>query len=312
MDIVPERHKYAGHLDFYAKTYPAAVDRCVALEACGGAMIQAKQGVGDWSDAATPDLIIAMNVASRAPGTADLGAGRFQSAFNRHEGIVFAPHAPSTIYMGKPHVTRTLAVPYDRYRALVLDDELGLPADGDFRSFHAGSWSNAELADCLNRLWHEATHGSPLGPMYAQGLLLQIGAILTRLSQVPPAKHRGGLTGPQVARVTDHMLANLDRDIELAEISAVVGLSPFHFRRAFKASLGCGTHTWLTNARIERSQALMRSAPTLTLLDIALAVGYRTQGSFALAFRRVTRQSPSQWRAENVRGVAAARVEDLP
>jgi AraC family transcriptional regulator len=91
------------------------------------------------------------------------------------------------------------------------------------------------------------------------------------------------------------MLAYMHRDVSLAELSALVGLSPFHFARAFKQSLGHPPYAWLTRCRIERAQEIMVRSK-LGLAEVALAVGFASQTPFGTAFRKVTGMPPGAWR----------------
>lgn len=110
---------------------------------------------------------------------------------------------------------------------------------------------------------------------------------------------QGGLTPWQARRVTEYMMSGLDGDITLAELAAVALLSPFHFCRAFKRSFGVPPFQWQAQKRIERAQVLMAD-PGRSLLDVALSVGYASQGAFGAAFRRATGMTPAAWRRANL------------
>jgi AraC family transcriptional regulator len=105
----------------------------------------------------------------------------------------------------------------------------------------------------------------------------------------------GGLAPWQVRRSTEYLADNLDKDVTLEELAAIVRLSPFHFCRAFKKSVGLTPTGWQLSRRIERAQELMRD-PETPLLQVALAVGYQSQGAFGNAFRRITGETPAAWR----------------
>jgi AraC family transcriptional regulator len=109
-----------------------------------------------------------------------------------------------------------------------------------------------------------------------------------------PAPQRGLATW-QVRRVTEHMQDHLGADIGLGELAARVGLSRFHFCTAFRLATGRTPHEWLTQARIERAQAML-TEPGAAITEVALAVGYSTPSAFTAAFRRVTGTTPSEFR----------------
>lgn len=109
---------------------------------------------------------------------------------------------------------------------------------------------------------------------------------------------RGGLAPRVLQRCEDYLIAHLADEVTLDELAAIAGLSPHHFCRAFRQSTGLPPHAWLAARRIERAQALMRAHPQMRLIEVALSVGYASQGSFGAAFKRATGMSPGDWRRE--------------
>lgn len=110
-----------------------------------------------------------------------------------------------------------------------------------------------------------------------------------------PPEARGGLAGWQIRRACEAMDAHLDGDIGLVGLAGIVGLSPAHFSRAFKQSMGMPPSQWLLNRRVEKAKELL-SDGTLGLAEIAQAVGFAAQPQFTTAFRRATGMTPGAWR----------------
>ena len=79
----------------------------------------------------------------------------------------------------------------------------------------------------------------------------------------------------------------------LAEVS---GASAAHFARAFREGFGVPPHRYLLTRRIERASALLRDTDR-PILDIALATGWQSLGSFGRTFRDITGESPGELRA---------------
>lgn len=112
------------------------------------------------------------------------------------------------------------------------------------------------------------------------------------------------------------MQARLAEDISLDELAAEARLSPFHFARMFKESVGVPPRVHLTRLRMEKACDLLKNT-NLSITEIALEVGYSSNQVLARVFfkhhqmspseyRRVTREAPGQglsWRR-------AARPED--
>jgi AraC family transcriptional regulator len=106
---------------------------------------------------------------------------------------------------------------------------------------------------------------------------------------------RGGLTARQLTALREHVEAALHRPLRTAELADIAGLSPFHFARAFKASMGAPPGEWIRLRRLTVAQTLLeRTRQSIT--DVAAAVGYESPSRFARAFRAATGLSPSRFR----------------
>ena len=108
-----------------------------------------------------------------------------------------------------------------------------------------------------------------------------------------PAK--GGLAAWQQRAAMAYIEEHLAERILLATLARLVGLSPCHFCRAFRQSLGQPPHRYHSRRRIERAKALLADpAPSVT--NVGLTVGYRDTSSFSAVFHRTTGVSPRAYR----------------
>jgi AraC family transcriptional regulator len=80
-------------------------------------------------------------------------------------------------------------------------------------------------------------------------------------------------------------------------LAGLVGLSVYHFCRAFKAATGDPPHRWRLLRRMERARELLQ-ATDWPIGHIATAVGYAETAAFSSAFRRVVGCSPRAFRAQ--------------
>jgi AraC-like DNA-binding protein len=95
--------------------------------------------------------------------------------------------------------------------------------------------------------------------------------------------------------VQDLVESNLDGPLDLAALASAAGLSRMYFAAQFRAATGSRPHDYLLRQRIERSMSLMTHLP-IPLAELALAVGFQSQSHFSTVFKRLTGQSPAQWR----------------
>ncbi|MBX7481609.1 helix-turn-helix transcriptional regulator [Qipengyuania qiaonensis] len=287
--------EYEGLQSFYEDVYAPALREVRSAGRTGAVMLHAEQEAGDWSDAATPDLAIGVPVGLHAPASLDMGAGRFFIRGSSPEGFVMTPpHSATRIFVDGPHTIRVLAVPYTALLELA-GPGAALPADGDFGRLHATHNESREVRRLLDLLWTEGAAGSPAGSLWADGALLQLAATLLRLSTGQPRTHRGGLAPWQVRRALEFMDAKLDGDPGLTDLANEVGLSPSHFGRAFKSSVGVTPQRWLAERRMDRAKELLADR-SLGLTEIAQCVGFAGQSAFGAAFKRITDLTPSDYR----------------
>jgi AraC family transcriptional regulator len=100
--------------------------------------------------------------------------------------------------------------------------------------------------------------------------------------------------------VTDHIQQNLDKDLTLAELAAVVYMSPYHFARLFKGSTGVPPHRFVVRQRIARARGVL-ATPELSIAEISRLVGFRTPNHFTTVFRRVLGITPGAYRTVALR-----------
>jgi AraC family transcriptional regulator len=140
------------------------------------------------------------------------------------------------------------------------------------------------------------------GRFYAESLGNVLAVHLLRYYAVPstqPVTLKGGLSAARLRQVTEFITDNYGRDIKLAELAQVAGMSSFHFAREFKRTTGTTPHQYLIKFRIERAKALLAKRD-LPLIEVGLRAGFSHQSHFTRLFRRVTGTTPHSYRTQLV------------
>jgi AraC family transcriptional regulator len=106
---------------------------------------------------------------------------------------------------------------------------------------------------------------------------------------------RGGLAPKTLLRAIERLRSDSGMDVSLAALAADAGLSRFHFCRAFKESTGLSPHAWLRQHRLEQAMNMLRDTEA-SIVSVAAELGYASQTAFAAAFRKLTGETPSDWR----------------
>jgi len=105
----------------------------------------------------------------------------------------------------------------------------------------------------------------------------------------------GGLAPKSLLRAIERLRSDSDADVSLAALASDAGLSRFHFCRAFKESTGLSPHAWLRQHRLEQAMKMLRDTDA-SVVSVAAELGYTSQTAFAAAFRKLTGETPSDWR----------------
>ena len=135
--------------------------------------------------------------------------------------------------------------------------------------------------------------------LYAETLWTQIAMqVLWNYSSLPrPCEPRvERLSDARLRGVIDYLDASLASEISLGDLADVAGLSPNYFLTAFKKATGKTPHRFLTEKRVAKACELL-SNPRLSIVNVALAVGFSSQSHFTTVFGRFMKTTPASYRA---------------
>jgi AraC family transcriptional regulator len=153
-------------------------------------------------------------------------------------------------------------------------------------------------------LWHTAfklktfVESSAEDPIYFESLgTLLIHEVVRFTCGMPSTQSQlqGGLAPWQRRVVTAYIQEHLSERITIDSLARLVQLSPYHFCRVFKQSLGMPPHRYHTYRRVERAKILLENRAG-SMTEIGLAVGFSSANAFATAFRKATGIAPTDYR----------------
>ena len=110
-----------------------------------------------------------------------------------------------------------------------------------------------------------------------------------------PALLRGGLSPIQIRRVEDRVESGLAGPLTLATMADEAGLSPFHFAREFRRTVGVSPHQFVLRRRVDRAIALL-ARRNMTVARIAALTGFADDRHLARHMRRQTGLGPGRFR----------------
>ena len=151
-----------------------------------------------------------------------------------------------------------------------------------------------QIANLMLTLREEADSQNAGGLATVEAVTTALGHLLLRhagIEQPGPVRSHGGLSALAKRRVLELIDAALDARLTVEMLSREVGLSPAHFARAFKESMGRAPHQYLLALRLARARRLLETTP-LSLSDIAQRAGFADQAHFTRRFKRAFGTTP--------------------
>ncbi len=177
-------------------------------------------------------------------------------------------------------------------------EEAGLGSE--FRPFDMTASRDPLLYQGLQHLHHQLVEApDPLAREVACHLFSR--QLLARLT---PA--RWDDRPPQhLQRAAELMQDDSASPLSLLQLSAVAGLTPSHFVRAFSQHYGMTPHAYLLDRRIRHARSLLRQGQPLA--EVALASGFADQAHFQRQFKRRVAATPGQYRTQLARQAERTR-----
>ncbi|NJD32681.1 MAG: helix-turn-helix transcriptional regulator [Gammaproteobacteria bacterium] len=111
-----------------------------------------------------------------------------------------------------------------------------------------------------------------------------------------PQALRGSRSAQMLVHLAvQHIHEHLEQSLTVAGLAATVGVGVTHFSNTFRLVTGTTPHHYILRARIGRARELLRMT-SLSVAEIAAAVGFAGQSHFCTAFGRETGVTPTEYR----------------
>ncbi|SFI53138.1 helix-turn-helix domain-containing protein [Albimonas pacifica] len=285
---------YSSSSDWYCAGRQASYLR--ARKSPGGVLdlMEVSRPAGDMSRPGLPDIVLYQDLLGGSRVRGDLGGGHFDLTGTKGDFCLAAPNFATTAVMDESHRLRSLVFPMAQWES-VLDEAADGRFSFDSSCVYGRMFDSPVIRSAFRNLWVLSEDEGAPSRLLARAAGCEILAELCRLGGAPFAPVRGGLARWAEQRCIELMHARIAEDISLDELAAEARLSPFHFARMFKRSLGVPPRVYLTRLRMEKACRLLERTD-LPITEIALEVGYSSNQVLARVFHKHMRMSPSEYR----------------
>ena len=99
---------------------------------------------------------------------------------------------------------------------------------------------------------------------------------------------------PAIRRAREFLQECPGADVSLAQLAAVVGISPFHFAKVFARCVGVPPHAFQLQVRLTKATDLLAAGKPQ--VEVALETGFCDQSHFGVVFRKVVGMTPLAYR----------------
>jgi AraC family transcriptional regulator len=267
-----------------------------ALKSPGGILnlLEAERPAGDFSRPALPDIVLFQDLLGGSRVNGDLGAGRFSQTCQKGDLILTPPDFSTEAIMEEGQSVRSLVFPIAQWLNVIEEASDGRLSFVSSKVY-GRIFDSSAIRSALRSLWALCDDEGAPSRLLARAAGCEILAELSRIGGAPFAPVRGGLAPWAERRSLELMRARLAEDISLDELAAEAQLSPYHFARMFKQSLGVPPRAYLTRLRMEKACELLEMTE-LPVTEIAFEVGYSSNQVLARVFLKHQRMSPSDYR----------------
>ncbi len=283
---------YLSFAEFYQNSvYGAFPQEHRSCGSFGLHMMRVDQEPIDIIDAAVPDLVFTRTEQDLGDVLFDLGNGVSVSQGRPGTMAYYPAETEARTRVEVPHTITMLTLKHDKVVDLMAD------AGGSLSSldrFSSKMSENVAASSLMDRIWQATSEAGPAASLYVDGLAMQFLAVMMHASGLAPV---GGARpeDERIARVIDYVEAHFGENFDIGELASIACLSPAHFSRVFKATVGEPVWAYVQLRRCARAKEMLIGTH-LPLTEVAFRCGFSSQAHFTRAISKHFSATPGQIR----------------
>ncbi|WP_167956973.1 helix-turn-helix domain-containing protein [Anaerosporobacter faecicola] len=226
--------------------------------------------------------------------------------FINHSFYTLHEHDLVLISKGELHRTSFLSDSCHERIVLYFNEQwlssLHLPITEDIRSAclctqkrTIGEDSNDYFQQLLNRMLQEYSSQDNFSSSLLLNYFEELLVFLMRTKESSHMQNEDTTTDSDIVSAAQYICNNYSSDLTLEDVAAYVNLSPTYFSKKFKTSTGFGFKEYLIHTRLKEAAHLLADTND-SITSIATRCGFSDSNYFGDLFRKVTNQSPRDYR----------------
>jgi AraC-like DNA-binding protein/ligand-binding sensor protein len=108
---------------------------------------------------------------------------------------------------------------------------------------------------------------------------------------------RASAEPPSITRAKQYIQDNQAEELSLGMVARAVNMSTFYFCKVFKKTTGLNFTDYVSRTRVEKARNLLLNR-NLRVSEIAYEIGFQSLTHFNRVFKKVTGQSPTEYRRQ--------------
>ena len=135
-------------------------------------------------------------------------------------------------------------------------------------------------------------------PYLPKNCVAYVHDLLVKISDDKFSKSRINLQfSPHIKKAVEYSIKNFDSPLSIDLICNELNINKSYFCKIFKAETGYTFTNFLNIFRIEKSKKLLRNTD-MSLLDVAISVGFNSQNYYSSVFKKITNKTPLEYKQE--------------